>query len=286
VLALGKERVMEKIKMGTNVIEIPLDDLYINIAQVRTENVGKDIAELAESISKVGQLEPIVVAPAKEKGKYEIIAGQRRYLAHKELGAASIRAVVIEEPLEEHEAKVLSLTENWHRLGLSHKDELNACLLLWRRYKSVPKIVEETGLSPVKVRKYLRYETLPEPLKKKVDEGEIDLTVAERAAAAASVRGKCDESEAVSLAEEMKQMSDAQRKNIVKKREENPDVPVDEVVEAAKTHEKVTQIVVTLGPGIHEGLRRYAAEESCTQDIAAAGIIEEGLATKGYIEGE
>ena len=70
----------------TKVIEIPLVDLVIGKGQVRLTDVGKDIDELAESISKVGLLEPIVVCPTAQAGKYEILTGQRRFLAHKKLG--------------------------------------------------------------------------------------------------------------------------------------------------------------------------------------------------------
>ena len=74
---------MAKIK---TVRDIPLDDLVIGKAQVRKRDVGKDIDELAESIRVVGLLEPIVVAPADKPGKFEIITGQRRFLAHQLLG--------------------------------------------------------------------------------------------------------------------------------------------------------------------------------------------------------
>jgi len=73
--------------------DIPLEDLIIDKAQVRTTNVGAEIDELAESIRVMGLLEPIVVSPAEEDGKYEILTGQRRFLAHKKLKRPTITAV-------------------------------------------------------------------------------------------------------------------------------------------------------------------------------------------------
>ncbi len=64
--------------------KIPLKDLVIGKGQVRKRHVSKDISELAESIKAVGQLNPIVVCPhAEQPGKFEIIIGQRRFLAIK-----------------------------------------------------------------------------------------------------------------------------------------------------------------------------------------------------------
>lgn len=278
---------MDKVSLGTEVKNIPLDDLVINLSQVRTIDTGKDIHELAESIKLLGQLEPIVVCPSEEEpGKYEIIAGQRRFLAHKEIGAETISAVVIDKPLDEVDAKTLSLTENWHRLGLSRKDEMNACLILWRRYKNVNLIVEETRLPAGKVRQYLKYETLIQPLKRLVDKGEVDLDAAVRGQAAASVTGDTNEEEAIAASRELTSMSGPQRKKVVKARKANPEKTVDEIVEDAKSGGKVTQVIVTLGPQQHSALRSFAKAEETNQDEAAAALIEDGLVTKGFMEKE
>ena len=87
-----------------------MDSLEIGKGQVRLRDVGKDIDELAASIAKVGLLEPIVVAPGSAPGKFEIITGQRRFLAHKKLGAETIMAAVLDTAVDETEAKVISVT--------------------------------------------------------------------------------------------------------------------------------------------------------------------------------
>ena len=63
-------------------LQIPLDSLEIGRGQARTREVYTGIAELADSIRKVGLLEPIVVCEGVQEGKYEILTGQRRFLAH------------------------------------------------------------------------------------------------------------------------------------------------------------------------------------------------------------
>ena len=102
--------------------EIPLDKLVIGKGQVRLSGVSKGIDELAESIAKLGLLEPIVVCPAKKEGHYEILTGQRRFLAHKQLDKKTIRAAILEEEVDETMAKVISVTENLVRRDLDSKD--------------------------------------------------------------------------------------------------------------------------------------------------------------------
>ena len=66
-------------------LSIPLDGLEIGQGQARTRDVSVGIAELADSIKRVGLLEPIVVCEGSISGKFQILTGQRRFLAHKEL---------------------------------------------------------------------------------------------------------------------------------------------------------------------------------------------------------
>ena len=73
--------------------------------QVRKQNVGEGLDELAASIEKYGLLQPIVVCKsAGHPGKWEIVAGQRRYLAHKQiLKLPKIVAGIIDHPIEYEE---------------------------------------------------------------------------------------------------------------------------------------------------------------------------------------
>jgi hypothetical protein len=123
-------------------------------------------------------------------------------------------------------------------------------------------------------------------MKKLVDTGEVvDIKTALRAQDAASVTGRYNEAEAVKFAKEMSAMSGEQRKRILKKREQNPDVSADDIIESAKTGEKVVGIVVHLGSDVHQSLQKYAqAEGISNQDEAAADLIAEALTSKGYLE--
>lgn len=267
--------------MQDQVKEIPLEDLVIGKGQVRTK-VGEGIDELAESIRVMGLLEPIVVTAADKDGKYEILTGQRRFLAHKKLKKKTILAVVRTDKIDENLAKGISVTENVMRLDLSKRELIDACTALYKRYGSMKDVCDATGLPYNTVREYVKYDRLVAPLKKLVDEGNIDMKAALRAQDAASVTGKTDEDEAVAFAKEMSGMSGVQQQRIVKDRQDNPDLSADQAIESAKSGAKVTQIVVTLSSTAHSSLQAYAKSEGQNQDDAAATLLEETLQLKGF----
>ncbi|MCH7981814.1 MAG: ParB N-terminal domain-containing protein [Proteobacteria bacterium] len=70
---------------------MPLTDLEIGKGQSRMTNPHTNISELADSIATTGLLEPIVVCPGSKEGKFEILTGQRRYLALIELPVSLVQ---------------------------------------------------------------------------------------------------------------------------------------------------------------------------------------------------
>ncbi len=118
---------------------IPLDDLVIGKGQVRTENPGKDIDDLVTNIEVQGLLHPIVVCPARDPGKWEILTGQRRFLAHKILRRKTISAAVMDERVDEGQAKAISVAENLVRRQLTGKELKDGILFLYTR------IIHEEG---------------------------------------------------------------------------------------------------------------------------------------------
>jgi ParB family chromosome partitioning protein len=219
------------------------------------------------------------------EGKYEIITGQRRFLAHRELNLPSIMATVIDHRISETDAKVFSLTENLVRRDLNQRDLIDACTFLFKRYGSVSAVVEETGLPRGKVQQYVKYDRLAPLLKKLVDAGDIKMDLALKVQDAASAAGSFNESEAQKLVQEMRPMTDPQRRQIVKEKIADPTTSVDDVIEAAKSG-RIYQTIINLGPVEHRGLQEFAKSEGATQDNAAVDLIREGLSSKGYMGSE
>lgn len=263
--------------------QIPLADLEIGKGQSRVRDISADIPELADSIRRVGLLEPIVVCESTQKGKYEILTGQRRFLAHKELGLSTIWAAVLDTRVDETTAKVISVTENLVRRDLNKKDLIDACTYLYKKYGSIKAVADETGLPYLEVRNYVKYDRLQPELRKLFDSGQIELTTALRAQDAAEAAGGDVASTAVALAKEMSQMTHAQQKKLASGVvEASGGKALDEVIEEAKTGAQITQMVVTVGQELHQRLQRFAQDEGTTQDEAAVTLIEEGLKLHGY----
>ncbi|MHB1776153.1 MAG: ParB/RepB/Spo0J family partition protein [Acidimicrobiales bacterium] len=271
--------------------EIPLDQLDIGQSQVRLHGTNRGIEELAESIAKQGLLQPILVAPTEATDRYEILIGQRRFMAHQVLSeggrlqAPTIMAAVIDEPVEAAEAKAISLTENLLREGLSASDKIDACTYLYNKYGSIKLVAEVTGIPYNEVSENVKYVQLLEPLKQLVDSGDVKVKTALKAQRIAERGGGAVDTEAaIELAKEMSGMSGAQQKKIQERASEAPTMDASELIEDAKTGSKITQILVTLTSRSHAELQRYSEEQGTTQDEAAGSLIESGLAQAGYLE--
>ncbi len=265
--------------------EIPLDDLVIGKGQVRTQNPGAGIEDLARSIEIQGLLQPIVVCPAAESGKWEILTGQRRFLAHRHLKRSTISAAILDERVSEGEAKAISITENLIRRKLAGKEIKDGILYLYNIYGSVADVANTTGLPQGQIRDNLKYPRLLPELKKMVDDGEVDVNAAVKAQDAATEGdSEPDPDIAVRLAKEMKPMTGPQRKRFVKVHEDNPNKPIDEAIEDAKTGAKVIQVIATVTKDTHVAIQKFAKEESTNQDEAITTLIEESLVDRGLLE--
>ena len=273
---------MAKIKEYRGIL---LNDLVIEKGQVRTQSPGKGIDDLARSIEKQGLLQPIVVCAARDKGKWEILIGQRRFLAHKLLGRDSIAAAVLDERVSEEQAKAISITENLIRRRLAGNELKDGVLYLYKHYGTLKDVANATGLPYKAVRDNVKYPRLISELKELVDKHTVDINAAVKAQDAASdEQGSVNSEEAIFLAKAMGPMSGVQRKRVTKERRERPEKPVEDLIEDATTGSMVIQINASLARDAHTALRRFAREEGTNQNEAAATLIEEALVGRGLLE--
>ena len=266
--------------------QIPLGDLVIGKGQVRTHATHKDVDQLAESIEKQGLLQPIVVCQSQQMGKWEILTGQRRFLAHRMLQRDTISAAVLDHSVDEAEAKAISITENLIRRKLSGPELIDGITFLYNKYGSAKTVHEVTGIPYDEVRRYVKYPRLMPALKKMVDNGAVDLKVALKAQDGTDLGdSNSREEDAAKLALEMPSMSNVQQNKLVKERHDNPKITVDDAIERARTGSKIIQVVVTLTQDAHRALQLYAKDQDLNQDEAAAGIIEDTLKSQGFLDG-
>ncbi len=105
------------------------------------------IQELAESIKNSGLLCPVICRPhPTQKGKYDLRAGYRRFLAHQVLEAATIQAIV--RPMDDKTALEVTILENLQRENLSPIEEARAVEALLNSGHDVKSVSAEIGKSP------------------------------------------------------------------------------------------------------------------------------------------
>lgn len=256
--------------------KVNLDRLVIGAQQARTRDVEHDIDELVDSIRVHGQLEPIIVAPLEGKeGYYEILAGQRRWLAMRRLGATRIAAAIIDERPDKDVASALSISENLIRRDLSTLDLIDACTRLYHKYGSIKAVAERFGLPYGRVRRYVKFDRLRPTLKELVRSGEIDLRAALRIEDHYGAKA-VDDAQLRRVASAVATMSNAQQADYFKTRAAETPASADEEVEPAGDGHRpgsVKQIIVTLSIADLELLRAWARSKNLTQDRAGARII-------------
>jgi ParB family chromosome partitioning protein len=114
--------------------DLPLDLIRPNPDQPRTRFDPASISSLAASIADAGIVQPLIVRPLAD-GRYELIAGERRWRAAREAGIQTVPAIVRDEA--EADRLQTALIENMAREDLNPVDEARACAAL----------VEDLGLS-------------------------------------------------------------------------------------------------------------------------------------------
>jgi ParB/RepB/Spo0J family partition protein len=121
-------------------MEVLVELLEPNTQQIRTEFNEVELKELAADIKERGILQPLIVRGGSE-GKYQIIAGERRYRAAKLAGLKRVPVVLKE--MDDKEARIAQLVENVQRTNLSDQDEQRFYLELQNEYNlSVQKIAD------------------------------------------------------------------------------------------------------------------------------------------------
>jgi ParB/RepB/Spo0J family partition protein len=149
-----------------NIQEINIEDLSISVINVRKTSIN-EINELADSIAENGLINPITVRLIVDD-KYDIIAGQRRYLAMKQLNKYTITCNIV--IANETQAEEISLIENIQKKTLSNCDKVRAYSKLYNNYSNdYSKIKNIVKISKATINKYLKIKDLPIEILEKLD---------------------------------------------------------------------------------------------------------------------
>lgn len=247
--------------------KIPLEQIEIGEWNVRRRDITVGLDELAHSMNTFGLQHPIIVRP--KNGKFEIIIGQRRYLAAKQLGWDRIDARVKEE-LSEFDAKVASFSENVQRRELSPRDKSDACSYLLEKLKSPRAVAEHLGITEPTVRKWLGYAIVPERLKALVDQKLIKVSVAIRLAQFIP-----DEAKAIAIAMRIVGAPKTHIDRVLESIEESPESSVEAIFRRAEELKRRKKIIFILPEKWSYSMDRAVQQLGITpNEIARDATIE------------
>lgn len=153
--------------------ELKIDLLQPGKYQPRTQMSEAALRELADSIKVQGIMQPILVRPV-GSGRYEIIAGERRWRAARIAGLGAVPALVREVP--DNAALAMALIENIQREDLNPLEEANGIQRLVTEFGIThDKAAEMVGRSRSAVTNLLRLLGLAEPVRDLLQQGKLDM---------------------------------------------------------------------------------------------------------------
>ena len=221
--------------MSETLREVELKRIRPNRLNPRLDINIQGLNELAESIEKVGLLQPLIVRPVEDG--FEVVVGERRYRASQKAKLQKIPVIV--RDFTDDEVIELNLIENIHREDLSVVEKAKSCKQLRDRfpnkYPTWENIAGKIGISFETVKSWVRTLGLPEEVQKliapreilRVPEGKIDyqtaLHVAERIK---------EPERQVEMAKEIAERRIPQRtaRKIIREVAKEPEKPIEEVI--------------------------------------------------------
>lgn len=156
---------------GASVEQMPIDNVVANRSQPRGTFDPLAINDLAGSIKQFGILQPIIVRPISE-GKFEIIAGERRYRAAIEAGLTAVPVII--RPTTHSDSLVLALIENLQRENITPLESARAYQRLSAEHGySQDEIAARVGKARTTVSNTIRLLKLPSEILEGLDSGLI-----------------------------------------------------------------------------------------------------------------
>ena len=152
-------------------VTLKISEIEPNRSQPRKEFDEKALSELAESISKHGLLQPLLVRPL-PLGGYQIVAGERRYRACRMAGITEVPVIIRE--LGDTETMEIALIENLQREDLTPIEEaLGYKVLIDEHGFSQEDVAQSVGRSRPAIANSLRLLKLPQSILDLVSDGKI-----------------------------------------------------------------------------------------------------------------
>ena len=151
--------------------EIPLDQIDRNPFQTRSHVNEEQLAELAASIVANGVVQPVLVRP-QANGRFQLIAGERRWRASQLAGKKTIPAIL--RQVSDEQAMEITIVENLQRADLNPMEQARAFERLAREFHMTQEqMAQRTGKDRATVANFLRLLKLPSSVQARVESGEL-----------------------------------------------------------------------------------------------------------------
>ncbi len=265
---------------------IPVGKISFEKWNVRTLDRNKGVGELAESILKYGLLQPIVVI--EEKAGFELIIGQRRLLAFKELikqghsQFKDIPAIILHKKADEEDLKILSLSENIHRVELNRADIVEVVSFLYKKYnKSAKKVSRLLGKSVSYIYEHLKIQDAPTEIKQMLASRELRKEDVKRLMEVAAD----DKNKMLELAKEMKSLTAPEKTRLVEIGKKKPQIKSKDLIEEVRKPRIEEKVIVPLTPELLSALDNAVKAIGLSREEIARKALEDWLDNKGYLKG-
>jgi ParB family transcriptional regulator, chromosome partitioning protein len=151
--------------------EIPVDQIERNPFQTRATVDENALRELATSIGSTGVLQPVLVRPLADN-RFQLIAGERRWLASKMAGKTTVPAIL--RHVSDEQAMEMTIIENLQRTDLNPMEQARAYDRLGHHFKMTQEqMAQRTGKDRASVANFLRLLRLPLEVQQKVETGNL-----------------------------------------------------------------------------------------------------------------
>jgi ParB family chromosome partitioning protein len=165
--------VMMPEQRGISGQEISIDLIDPNPYQTRRRINEDALQELAESIKASGVVQPVVVRPH-AGGRFQLVAGERRWLASRMANKSTIPAVVRE--ISNEQAMEITIIENLQREDLNPVEQARAFERLSREFGlTQEEIASRTGKDRASIANFIRLLKLPDEIQELLESGELSL---------------------------------------------------------------------------------------------------------------
>jgi ParB family transcriptional regulator, chromosome partitioning protein len=151
--------------------EIPIEQIERNPFQTRSAFDESALKELSASIAATGVVQPVLVRPLGDD-RFQLIAGERRWLASKMAGKTTVPAIL--RQVSDEQAMEMTIVENLQRTDLNPMEQARAYERLSGHFKMTQEqMAQRTGKDRASVANFLRLLRLPPEVQQQVESGRL-----------------------------------------------------------------------------------------------------------------